>query len=448
MGCSKSISKATTGALMVFLGSGHVWSAELPKSNGFLEDSTLTGGLKNYYFNRDFRNGGSNGRTASPNGYRADWAQGVTLDFRSGFTQGVLGFGLDAYAYAGLKLDSGQGRAGSLLVPIKNDGHPADQYSIAGAALKMRFRDTVLKYGNMEFRSAPIFYQDGGNGRLLPQTATGWQLISNDFKPFTFEGAHITAAKSGVQNTNAGVMQSQYGGVQADRVDYAGGSYQSKAFNASLYTLQAQDLWRQHLLMGKYLFPINEQWSSGLNFVLYRTTDLGAARGGDIDNTTWSLAHSINYLNHSLTLAYQKVEGDEPFDYLGYEDKLSTIPFLANISTIHDFNAPHERSWSLRYDLDFAAYGVPGLNLTARYIRGRGGKGSDIDPTSPYARVGFKDDERHWERDIDLRYVVQSGKAKGLLLRVVYATTRANSAEPRGDMDEVRIITQYPFKVF
>lgn len=446
MGRSKTIGVMAGGALVAVCQAS--MAAIDTAQEGFWEGSTLTGNTKNYYFNRDFRNGRSNGRTASPAGYRADWAQGLTFDFRSGYTQGVVGFGIDAYAYAGLKLDSGAGRAGSLLVPINNDGSTADQYSIAGGSVKMRFKDTVVKYGNMEFRSAPIFFQDGGNGRLLPQTATGWQIISNDFKPVVLEAAHITAAKSGVQNTNAGVMQSQYGAVQADTVDYAGGTYRGKALTASLYSLQAEDLWRQHLLMGKYTFGLGDGVSNSLTGVLYRTLDTGSAKGGAINNTTWSLADGLTVGAHTVTLAYQKVRGNEPFDYLGYEDKLSTIPFLANISTIHDFNAPNERSWSLRYDLDFAAYGVPGLSFMARYITGRGGEGSSIPADGSYARVGWRDGERHWERDIDVRYVVQSGAARGLSFRVVQAVTRGNSAEPRGDMNEVRIITQYPFKVF
>lgn len=448
MGHYPKLSRITVGILATLCASTQLHAQEPAKAEGFWDGSSLNALLKNYYFNRDFRNGGSNGRTSSPAGYRADWAQGLTLDFRSGFTPGVIGFGVDAYAYAGLKLDSGSGRAGSLLVPINNDGSTADEYSVAGGAVKMRFHETQLKYGNMEFRSAPIFFQDGGNGRLLPQTATGWQVISNDFKPFTFEGAHITAAKSGVQNTNAGVIQSQYGGVQADRVDYAGGAYQSTRINASLYTLQAQDLWRQHQFIGKFTVPISDYLSNSVTAVLYRTTDLGEANGGKIDNTSWSLANAFTVGPHTFTLAYQKIDGDEPFDYLGYEDKLSTIPFLANISTIHDFNAPHERSWGLKYDLNFVAYGVPGLNFMARYIRGRGGDGSDLPADSSYSKVGFGKDQRHWERDLELRYVVQSGKPKGLSLRLVYATTRGNSAEPRGDMDEVRVITQYPFNIF
>ena len=446
MGRNTVIGMTLTGLLAAV--SNTVSADQAKPASGFWDGSSLGASTKNYYFNRDFRNGASNNRGSSPNGYRAEWAQGLTLDFRSGFTEGTVGFGLDAYAYAGLKLDGGRGRAGVLLMPVKNDGRPADEYSVAGGAVKMRFAKTVIKYGNMEFRSAPIFFQDGGNGRLLPQTATGWQIFSSDFDPLTLEAAHITAAKSGAQNTNAGIIVSQYGGVETKSVDYAGGNYQIGGLKTSLFTLKAEDLWDQHYLSVKYGFPLGSRVNNSLTFTLYRTTDTGSANGGEIDNTSWSLANALSFGAHTLTLAYQKIDGDEPFDYLGYEGKLSTIPFLANISTIHDFNAPDERSWQLRYDLDLAAYGVPGLTLMGRYITGRGGKGSVIDPSSPYAKLGFQDGQRHWERDLELRYVVQSGKAKNLAFRLVYAMTRGNSAEPRGDMNEVRIITQYPFKVF
>lgn len=445
---STFIFNVSAGIGILMSGASWAWADDSSKNSGFWEGSSLDGSTKNYYFNRDFRNGGSNGRTASPSGYRAEWAQGLVLNFRSGFTEGTVGLGADAYAYGGLKLDSGQGRTGTLLLPIDNGGTPQDQYSVAGGAVKMRIGDTVIKYGNMEFRSAPIFFQDGGNGRLLPQTATGWQVISKDLKPLTLEAAHITAAKSGAQNTNAGVLMSQYGGVETRTVDYAGGAFQLENLSAALYSLEAEDLWRQHYFNFKYNQPLAEGVRGGTNFTLYRTDDTGRANGGEIDNTSWSLANNLTFGSHTVTLSYQQIDGDQPFDYLGYEGKLSTIPFLANISTIHDFNAPHERSWGLRYDLELAGYGIPGLSFMARYITGRGGDGSDLPVSSSYAKVGFKDGERHWERDLELRYVVQSGKARDLTFRLVVATTRANSAEPRGDMDEVRVITQFPFKIF
>jgi imipenem/basic amino acid-specific outer membrane pore len=82
-----------------------------------------------------------------------------------------------------------------------------------------------------------------------------------------------------------------------------------------------------------------------------------------------------------------------------------------------------------------------------RYIQGQGGKGSNIVPESSYSSLGFQDGGRHWERNIELQYVVQSGPAKNLSLRARYGVHRGNSAEPRGDMDEIRLITELPFKL-
>jgi len=59
---------------------------------GFLEGSRLQLNQRNFYFHRNLLNnpGGQN--------YREEWAHGFTLDYQSGYTQGTVGFGLDAYA--------------------------------------------------------------------------------------------------------------------------------------------------------------------------------------------------------------------------------------------------------------------------------------------------------------------------------------------------------------
>ena len=149
-----------------------------------------------------------------------------------------------------------------------------------------------------------------------------------------------------------------------------------------------------------------------MNFSLYRTVDIGAAHGGPIDNLTWSVAPGVKFGAHSIMLAYQKVQGDTPFDYLAFRDGQTTVAHLANNVQLSDFNAPNDRSWQVRYDYDFTARGVPGLRCMIRYIQGQGGKGSNIVPESSYSSLGFQDGGRHWERNIELQYVVQSGPAK------------------------------------
>ncbi len=69
----------------------------LAEPQGLVEDSQLELRNRNFYFNRDFRNGASNSqgdnaaRPASERkGYREEWAHGVMLGLTSGYTWGSM----------------------------------------------------------------------------------------------------------------------------------------------------------------------------------------------------------------------------------------------------------------------------------------------------------------------------------------------------------------------
>ena len=65
---------------------------------GFIEDSKATLGLRNFYINTDNRSGpGAN--------KNEEWGQGFDLRFISGYTQGTVGFGLDAIGLLGVRQD-------------------------------------------------------------------------------------------------------------------------------------------------------------------------------------------------------------------------------------------------------------------------------------------------------------------------------------------------------
>lgn len=145
------------------------------EAKGFIEDSSLNLLLRNYYFNRD----GKEGR-----GDRVDWTQGFLTTYESGFTQGTVGFGVDAFGYLGLKLDGTSDKTGTGNLPVMNDGKPRDDYSRAGGAVKVRISKTMLKWGEMQ-PTAPVFA--AGGSRLFPQTATGFQLQSSEFEGLDLE---------------------------------------------------------------------------------------------------------------------------------------------------------------------------------------------------------------------------------------------------------------------
>ncbi|MGH8335020.1 MAG: OprD family outer membrane porin, partial [Pseudomonas fluorescens] len=65
----------------------------------FFEDSTATFETRNMYFNRDFRDG-----TSAQQSKRDEWAQGFMLNLQSGYTDGAVGFGVDALGMLGVKL--------------------------------------------------------------------------------------------------------------------------------------------------------------------------------------------------------------------------------------------------------------------------------------------------------------------------------------------------------
>lgn len=95
-------------------------ASEQSESKGFVEDASATLLLRNTYFNRDYKNGTPDAKT---------WGQGFIANFQSGFTQGTVGFGVDAFGLLGVKLDSGRGRNYSAMFQTDSDGHPVDDLS-------------------------------------------------------------------------------------------------------------------------------------------------------------------------------------------------------------------------------------------------------------------------------------------------------------------------------
>ncbi|CAD5376374.1 Porin D [Pseudomonas sp. OF001] len=424
------------------------------ESKGFVEDGSLVLLNKNYYFNRDFRN------NTGGQSYREEWAHGVLATFESGYTQGTVGFGIDAHAALGLKLDSGKGTSGTGLLPTSTEDCSADgcaaqdEYSYAGGAVKARISNTELKYGHL-IPTSPVFAT--GTARLFPGTATGFQLLSSEVDGLSIDAGHFTAIRDGSRETNSdGEITTAYGLGVGDKVgsaDYLGGTYAfTDNFSVTLYGAQLEDVWNQYYANLNYNIPLSDSQALTFDANVYDTSETGDEKAGKIDNTTWSLSAAYTLGAHKLTLAHQQVDGDVPFDYISMDGRnYGDSIFLANSVQYSDFNAPNEKSWQLRYDLDMASYGVPGLSFMARYITGE-----DIDgtkATGAYSYYSTVEDGKEWERNLEAKYVFQEGAAKDLSIRVRHSTWRANSEFNGGgniggnDLDEIRVITEYPLSI-
>ncbi|NWD50887.1 OprD family porin [Pseudomonas gingeri] len=421
-------------------------------ANGFVEGASAGVVLKNYYFNRDKKAGAEDS---------IDWTQGILGKFSSGYTQGQVGVKVEGFGDAGFKLDGTDDQAGSQNLSRKANGENNNSFGKAGAAVAVRFSKTELKFGDQQPSTAPVFAL--GGSRLFQQTARGFQLQSSEVKDLDLEAGHFYAGSSQDQTAMDQQLRATYAGsvgagkanagaaLDVKSADYLGGKYAiNENLTASLYGAKLKDLWNQYYANVNYTLPLADKQSLNFDFNIYRTTDTGSALAGDIDNTAFSFATAYSFLNaHTVTVAFQKVRGDTPFDYVGVGDRSNRggdSIFLANSIQYSDFNGPGEKSWQVRYDLKMAEYGIPGLSFMARNIHGTGIDGTHADINGSYVGAYGKDG-RHFETNVEAKYVVQAGPLKDLSFRARQAWHRANTAEGEGDINEFRLITEYPINI-
>ncbi|WP_395601370.1 OprD family porin [Pseudomonas sp. A1230] len=394
-------------------------------SQGFIEDGTFNVKTRMLYMNRDFKN--ENLKT-SPSGerqgYREETGIGMHAIFESGFTQGTIGFGVDAFGLGSIKLDSGRGRTGNGLFAADSDGTPEDTQSKAGGAVKFRLSNTVLKYGD-QFVASPVFSTD--DSRLLPEATTGTLLVSKEIPGLELSAGRFTAMSS---QTGMGHDTIVDGGLPSANI--GGATYQfTDNFVAGVAASDVDDHFKKQYLNANYTLPINDEQSLNFDFNGYKSKSQGQELSGDIDNRIWSLAAAYSIGAHKFTLAHQRSTGDTGYVY--GVDGGGTI-FLANSVQYSDFNGADERSWQGRYDLNMKTYGVPGLSFMTRYI-----KGDNIS-------TGAEEGKEH-ELDFETKYVMQNGPAKDLSFRLRSAWYRSNTAYNGGDNNDLRLIVEYPLSI-
>lgn len=148
--------------------------------------------------------------------------------------------------------------------------------------------------------------------------------------------------------------------------------------------------------MGSYYkIPLANKDVISFDIHLYHSKDYGKSYAGQINNTTGSFLTSYQRNFQHFTVGYQKVKGDTPFDYV-----TRGAIWLGNAVQISDFNAPHEQSWKLRYDLDMLAFGINGLSFSVAYIKGSHIDGTKMPKHSACNWLGYGKGGKHWERDI------------------------------------------------
>ncbi|MFK7700536.1 OprD family porin [Pseudomonas caspiana] len=390
-------------------------------AEGFVDDTKATLTFRNAYFNRNFVN------PANAQGKAEEWTQNFILDAKSGFTQGVVGFGVDVLGMYSVKLDGGKGTGGTQLLPIHQDGRPADNFGRLGVAAKAKVSKTELKVGEW-MPVLPILRSD--DGRSLPQTFQGGQITSKEIDGLTLYGGQFRGNSPRNDASMEDMSLNGRGAFQSDRFNFGGGEYafNEKRTQVGLWYAQLEDIYNQKFINVLHSQPVGDV-TLGANLGYFWGKEDGNQLAGDLDNKTAYALLSAKYKGNTLYVGLQKVSGDDGW----FRVNGTSGGTLANDSYNASYDNAKEKSWQLRHDLDFAIFGVPGMTLMNRYISGDN------------VHTGAITDGKEWGRESELAYTVQSGTFKSLNFRWRNSSIRRDFST--NEFDENRIFISYPLSL-
>ena len=413
----------------------------------FIKDSKATLELRNFYENL-------NNRESDKTSVK-EWGQGAIFKFQSGYTEGLVGFGIDAIGMYGVRLDGGgrQGKPGqsrepsvSGVFPYTHGGHAEHDFSKGGLTGKMKISETDLHIGALQ-PNMPVAVTN--DGRMLPQIYKGGQLTSKEFEGLTLTAGRLDHTKTRASSDD--VPFSIGGASEQSNKFYFGGADWKVTDDLTLqyYYGQLKDFYKQHFLGLKHNWelPVGalktdlryfHSDSDGKNGSSHGRGDGYVSGGywndgdpdrGEVDNDLWSAKLAYSLYGHEFSVGYQHLTGDSDFPWLNPGG--GADPYLITNMLVNKFSAAGERTWQVGYAYNFKEAGIDGLKALVVY-----NKGDHIDT------AGSSNEE--WERDFRIDYVIPEGRFKGLGVTYRNGVFRSNDSD---DRDEHRFYVTYTFSL-
>ncbi|PNB74519.1 outer membrane porin, OprD family [Pseudomonas sp. GW456-E7] len=418
---------------------------------GFLEDSKASISSRTMYYNNDNREGGADQRES---------AEGLKLDYLSGFTQGTVGFGIDAQALLGIHLDGGKGHHpdNNTFFPSDSDGSAVSEWSRAAANVKARFSKTEAHLGGALAPNLPILVAN--DSRLLPQTFDGGTITSKEIDNVTFNAGQLEHSAGRASSNSTGLAVA--GGTEGSNKFYYGGAdwKVTKDLTLQYYHSNLKDYYKQDFLGLIHVLPISANQSFKTDIRYFDSSSDGrngdpgfrfnnnngfAKNPGEVDNKTWSAMFTYTLGGNAFLLGHQRVSDDGGFVYLNQgnvvdgngrpEGNGGASFYLFTDSMINGFVRAGENTTFGQYSYDFAALGVPGLKTSIAYLHG-----DDIKATS-----GSGPDSSEWERDMRIDYTIQQGALKGFGVTLRNGVYRGSEVSNNPDVDQTRLIFNYTY---
>ncbi|EPP5066204.1 OprD family outer membrane porin [Acinetobacter baumannii] len=422
--------KAQKLTLAVLISAAIISSAqasEQSEAKGFVEDANGSILFRTGYISRDKNMEGTD---------NSSFAQTAIVNIDSGFTPGIVGFGVGVVGDGSFKIGENK-NAGNNMIPQHNDGSAYDHWARGGANVKARFSNTTVRYGT-QVLDLPVLASN--TARLVPEYFTGTLLTSHEIKDLEVVAGKFT------KNQYSDQIATDQNGL--DRAVVWGAKYKfDDQISGSYYGVDVKDKLDRHYVNVNYKQPLANDSSLTYDFSGYHTkfdkgANLSYATGPadeDKTNNIWAISGTYATGPHSVMLAYQQNSGNIGYNYGVNQDGGQSV-YLPN-SYLSDFIGNDEKSAQIQYSLDFGKLGVlPGLNWTTAYVYGWDIKTSN-----------GADDSNESEFFNQVKYTVQSGFAKGSSLRLrnsIYRADNAYTTDYMPDTNEWRIFLDIPVTLF
>ncbi|WP_373876075.1 chitoporin ChiP [Pragia fontium] len=436
-------------------------AASAEEGKGFIEDSTLTGGI--YYWQRERDRKDISTGHYETNLSHSTW--NANLDFNSGYAADM--FGLDLGVFTAIEMGEAHdsGHPNEIAFSSKNRTYEED-YSGDKSGISLYRAAAKFKYGPVWARAGYI--QPTGQTLLAPH----WSLL-----PGTYQGAE---AGANFDYGSAGALSFSYmwaneykapWHTQTDnfyqndkktKVDYLhslGAKYDFKNdFVLEGAFGQAQGYVNQYFAKGSYKFDVAGHPMT-TSYQFYGTEDKVSGGGvNDIyDGLAWTQALTMGYkvdqFDFRLEGTWIKAEGNQGFFLQRMTPTYASSNGRLDIwwDNRSDFNANGEKAVFGGVMYDLSKWDLPGWAVGGSYVYAWDAKPS----TNPIYDQSQRLKESAYS--LDALYTIQEGRAKGTLFKLHFTQYDNHSNNPSWgggygnvfqDERDVKFMVIAPFTIF